>query len=298
MLANIAILLALSLAWASNYLFISEADRGLPPFTATAAIALAAGLCLLIGVRLGLRRPLWPTLRAHPVVPLVMAVTALGIPQLSSVIAEDSIAPDLATVIGTAVPILTFLVGACVLRTTPASPLNFLGVAIAVGGIVIFAGPESLLSQGAEVAGIAIMLSGGVVFVANGLYAAQRTADMDQYVLTVWIVVFAAIGLSVAALIVEGVPDGLPAGAELEAIALSGFAGTGAAYLLYYLLLARAGAAFTSLYAFLVPPLGLFLTVTFMGAELTGNHIAGVAIVLVGLWLILRRNTAEPARDG
>jgi drug/metabolite transporter (DMT)-like permease len=298
MLTNIAILLALSLAWASNYLFISEADRGLPPFTATAAIVLTAGLFLLIGVRLSFRRPLWPTLRAHPIVPLVMAVTALGIPQLSSVIAENTISPDLASVIGTAVPILTFLVGALVLKTTPARPLNFLGVAIAVAGIVIFAGPEALLSQSAEVAGIAIMLSGGVVFVANGLYAAQRTADMDQYVLTVWIVVFAAIGLSVAALIVEGVPDGLPARAELEAIALSGFAGTGAAYLLYYLLLARAGAAFTSLYAFLVPPLGLFLTVLFMDAELTGNHIAGVAIVLVGLWLSLRRSNTAAACDG
>jgi len=298
MLTNISILLALSLAWASNYLFISEANRGLPPFTAAAAIVLTAGLFLLIGVRLCLRRPLWPTLRAHPIVPLVMAVTALGIPQLSTVIAEDTISPDLATVIGTAVPILTFLVGALVLKTTPARSLNFLGVAIAVAGIVIFAGPESLLSQSAEFAAIAIMLSGGVVFVANGLYAAQRTADMDQYVLTVWIVVFAAIGLSVTALIVEGVPEGLPARAELEAIALSGFAGTGAAYLLYYLLLARAGAAFTSLYAFLVPPLGLFLTVAFMDTELTGNHIAGVAIVLVGLWLILRRSDTAAARDG
>ena len=68
-----------------------------------------------------MRRPLLPTLRANPVLPLIMAVTAVGLPQLSIVAAENSITPDLATVIGTAVPILTFLVAACVLRTIRAS---------------------------------------------------------------------------------------------------------------------------------------------------------------------------------
>lgn len=297
MLANFAILLALSLAWASNYVFISEADKGLPPLTATAAIALAAAVFLFIGVRLGLRRPLWPILRDHPMVPLIMAVTALALPQLSSVAAEDSISPDLATVIGTTVPILTFLVGACILKTTPAGPLNFLGVAIAAAGIVIFADPVALLREPAEVTGIAIMMSGGVVFVANGLYAAHRTADMDQYALTVWIVVFAAAGLTVAALVVDGMPRAVPARDELQAIMLSGFAGTGVAYLFYYLLLARAGAAFTSLYAFLVPILGVFLTVVFLGHALTWSHGAGVCVVLIGLWLILHTGKSSPGHN-
>jgi hypothetical protein len=80
-----------------------------------------AAIFLFIGVRIGMRRPLLPTLRANPVLPLIMAVTAVGLPQLSIVAAENSITPDLATVIGTAVPILTFLVAACVLRTIRAS---------------------------------------------------------------------------------------------------------------------------------------------------------------------------------
>ncbi len=289
MFTNILILLGLSLAWASNYLFIADADRGLPPFTATAAIAVAAALFLVIAVAGCLRKPLLPTLRRRPMVPLVMAFTALAAPQLSSVIAEDSISPDLATVIGTAVPILTFLVGACVLRTVQATALNFVGVAVAVVGIVVFADPAQLMSETAELAGIAVMLSGGIVFVANGLYAADRTSDMDQYVLTVWVVVFAALGLTIAALVLEGVPRKLPDGGDIAAVVASGVLGTGTAYLLYYLLIARAGAGFTSLYAFLVPPLGVSLTAVFLDGGLSLRHAVGVAIVLVGLALVLRK---------
>ncbi|MEH6753580.1 MAG: DMT family transporter [Alphaproteobacteria bacterium] len=285
---NIAILLALSFAWASNYLGIASADAGLEALTASAAITLVAALFLFVGIRLCMRRELLPTLRANPVVSLIMALTAVGLPQLSTVMAENSISPDMATVIGTAVPILTFLVAACVFRTTPASVLNFLGVGIAVAGIVVFADPDKLMQNQSELKGIAIMLAGGVVFVANGLYAARRTADLDQYALTFWIVAFSSIGLAVAALVFDGMPKGMPARSDLLGVAFSGLLGTGLAYLLYYLLIARAGAAFTSLYAFLVPPLGVVVAALAGEGELTVRHLSGVAIVLVGLWLIMR----------
>lgn len=285
---NIAILLALSLAWASNYLGIASADSGLEALTASAAITLVAAVFLFVGIRICMRRKLLPTLRANPVVPLIMAVTAVGLPQLSIVVAEDMISPDMATVVGTAVPILTFLMAACVLRTTPASAMNFFGVAIAVVGIVVFANPDKLMQDHSELKGIAIMLAGGVVFVANGLYAARRSNDLDQYALTFWIVTFSGIGLAVAALVFDGLPKSLPPRSGLLGVAFSGLLGTGLAYLLYYVLIAKSGAAFTSLYAFLVPPLGVVVAALAGEGELTIRHLGGVAIVLVGLWLILR----------
>lgn len=294
MFANILILLALSLAWATNYVFIAWVDKALPPLTATAAITLVAAGFLFVGVRVVMRRPLWPVMRANPWVPLVMAATAVALPQLSTVMAEDRISSDLATVIGTTVPILTFLVSACILRTTKATWLNFLGVAIAVGGIVIFADPAQLLRQSAEVLGIVIMMAGGVVFVINGLFAAQKAAHLDQYALTVWIVALAAVALSIAAISVEGVPTQRLPMDSLIGLVLSGMVGTGLAYLFYYLLIARAGAAFTSLYAFLVPPMGVAATALVADGSIGLRHGISVVIILLGLWLVLRR---APATD-
>lgn len=294
MFANIALLFALSLAWASGYVLIARVDLALPPISAAAALTIVASVFLFIGVRIVLRHPLLPTLRQNPAAPLIMAATAVGLPQLSTVAAEDKITPDLATVIGTTVPILTFLVAMFILRTTPKSLLSLLGVAIAVAGMVVFADPAKLLSQKAELQGIAIMMAGGIVFVANGLYAAHRTDDLDQYALTVWVMTFAAIGLTAVALIVEGVPRTPPHGKALVAIAAAGAIPIGLAYLLYYRLLAQAGASFTSLYAFLVPPFGIAFAALFADGTLDLRHLGGIAIVLAGLWLVLRPGK-EPA---
>ncbi|MBT3808216.1 MAG: DMT family transporter [Rhodospirillaceae bacterium] len=288
MFANIALLLALSLTWASGYVLIARVDRVLSPITATAALLIIATLCLFIGVRIILRRPLMATLRQNPWPPIIMAATAVGLPQLSTVVAEDMITPDLATVIGTTVPILTFLVAMCVLKTVPMRLSSLVGVAIAVAGMIVFANPAKLLSQHAELQGIAIMVAGGIVFVVNGLYAANRTDKLDQYALTVWIMAFAAVGLTVVALSVEGVPKTFPTGKALVTIAAGGAIPIGLAYLLYYRLLAKAGASFTSLYAFLVPPLGIACTALFADGTLDLRHLVGVAIVLAGLWLVLR----------
>lgn len=294
MFANIALLLALSLTWASGYILIARVDRVLSPVTASAALIIIATLCLFIGVRIVLRRPLMATLRQNPWAPIVMAATAVGLPQLSTVAAENMITPDLATVIGTTVPILTFLVAMFVLKTVPKRLSSLAGVAIAVAGMIVFADPAKILAQHAELQGIAIMMAGGIIFVANGLYAAHRTDKLDQYALTVWIMAFAAVGLTLAALIVEGVPKTLPSGKSLITIAAGGAIPIGLAYLLYYRLLAKAGASFTSLYAFLVPPLGIACTALFADGTLDLRHLGGVAIVLAGLWLVMRPGT-KPA---
>ncbi|MCB0219104.1 MAG: DMT family transporter [Chrysiogenetes bacterium] len=295
MLVNIALLLAMSLAWAGNYLFISWADHGLPPVTASAAMTAAASLFLAAGVGLGLRRPLLAALRRRPLALVVMGATAVALPQLSVVAAEDAIPPELSSVIGTTVPILTFLVAAFLLHTRRARPLNLLGLAVAVGGIFLFCGGGALSRQPAELDAVAIMMAGGAVFVFNGLFAVRYTKDLDQEVVTLWVMVFATGGLALGALAVEGLPPAMPSAAGLAGIALAGIVGMGLAFLLYYRLIARAGAAFTSLYAFLVPPLGVLVAVLAGDREMLGRHLAGVAVVVVGLVLLLRSSAAiEP----
>jgi drug/metabolite transporter (DMT)-like permease len=285
---NIVLLLAMSLAWAGNYLFISWADHDLLPITASAAMTAAAALFLVIGVGAVLRRPLFAPLRRRPLALLVMGATAVALPQLSVVAAEDSIPPEVSSVIGTTVPILTFLVAAFVLRTKRAAPLNLLGLALAVGGIFLFCGAEALFAQTTELEGIAMMMAGGAVFVFNGLFAARYASDLDQEVVTLWVIVFASCGLSVAALAIEGIPSAMPSATGLAGIALAGIVGMGLAFLLYYRLIARSGATFTSLYAFLVPPLGVLIAVLGGDTEMLGRHLAGVAVVVLGLVLLLR----------
>lgn len=288
---NVILLFVMSMAWASSYVVISVVEASLSPLSISASLTTVGAIVMVFIVRVIQRRPLLPTLMSNPAPLLVMSLTAIALPQLSVVIAEKDVTPGLAAVIGTTVPVTTFLVSAFILKTAPKNRMNLLGIVVAVAGIVTFADPKALIEHKDDFKSIGIMMSGGLVFVANGIYAQRTTSHLDQTVLTTWVLLFAAIGLSTTALVLEGgLPDALPNFRVLVEIGFGGAITMAAAYYLYYFLLARAGAAFTCLYAFLVPPFGVLLSVMFAGMRLDTHNIWGLCILLAGLVLVFIGN--------
>lgn len=293
MAANLALLFATSLAWAAGYLFIGAA-RLVPPITATAAMTIIAAVVIAAGVRLGFKRPLLATLKRRPWVPMAMGVSAIALPNLSVVAAEHSVPPDLAAVLGTTVPIATILLTTFVTHESPYSNVRMLGILVALFGLMIFVGGwGALLDNSAELAGILIMMAGGLVFALNGLFAARQTRDLDPYGLAAWTIVFGAAYLCLAAFLFEQ-----PLSVDFSSVAwpliAEGILGMGLAYLGYYVLVSRAGAGFASLYAFLVPLLGVVGSAMVLGEALTAGHAAGLAMVLAGLALLTRTGRAAP----
>ena len=55
------------------------------------------------------------------------------------------------------------------------------------------------------------------------------------------------------------------------------------AYILFFEILAKAGAVNASLVTFLVPPSAVFLGMVFLGEVLALRHIIGMALILAGL---------------
>jgi drug/metabolite transporter (DMT)-like permease len=284
MLINTALLIAISAAWAAGYLFIGAATK-VPPVTATALMTVMAALVIVPGVRFGLNRRLLPTLRQRPWVPAVMGLSAIALPNMSVVVAEHSVPADLAAVLGTTVPIATMLLVTCVTREMAYSSLRMLGIAIALAGLVIFVGWRDLFADSAELWGIATMMAGGVIFACNGLLAARQTRDLEASVLAAWTIMFGAAYLSLAAFIFER-PPSLQVGSAMWPLIGEGILGMGLAYLGYYVLVARAGAGFASLYAFLVPVLGVLASSLAFGEPVSLEHAAGLATVLVGLLVL------------
>lgn len=160
MLVNLALLLAISLAWAAGYLFIGAANH-IPPITATAVMTIIGASVIAAGVRFGFGHPLLPTLRKRPWVPVLMGVTAIAIPNLAVVAAEHSVPADVAAVLGATVPIATILLTTFVTRESPYSHKRMLGIVVALAGLVIFIGGwRELVDDPAAAEGIAIMMAG------------------------------------------------------------------------------------------------------------------------------------------
>jgi drug/metabolite transporter (DMT)-like permease len=285
MTVNALLLLALSLAWASEFLFIRRADAALPPLTVTAAMVAIGALALFAYVGLARRRPLLPLLRSRPLLCLVLAATTVAIPNGTVVFAEEQITAEVAALTGATMPVMTMLAAVFVTRQHPLSHLAFAGIAVALGGLVVFVG----LGEGASALdAVLLRIAGVAVFTFGGIYASLKAADLDQGALTAWVMALAAVMLAVPALLIERPAIATLVGPGIGAVAAAGLISMAFAYLGYFALVERAGATFASLYAYLVPVASLLLGMVFLGETLTLRHLGGLALVLAGLWMIAR----------
>ena len=295
MVRKFALLAAISMAWAAGYLFIDDADGDVRPITATAAMAIVAAVFMIPVVTLVLKRSLFAPLCRRGWVPLVMGLSAIALPNLAVVDAERSVQPDLAALLGTTVPIVTLLIGTFVTRQVAFSPWRMLGALVALLGLGIFVGWQSFTTDGVEVRGIVVMMTGGLVFALNGIFVSYEAEGIDEYVLATWTVTFGAIFLTAAAFLFENPLATTRGWDAIWPLVAEGLIGIGFAYFGYYTLVARSGAYFASLYAFLVPPLGVIGAALAFGDSLTVSHAAGLGIVLVGLAFMTHRDAAPAA---
>jgi drug/metabolite transporter (DMT)-like permease len=204
------------------------------------------------------------------------------------VLAEEKVQADLAALLGTTVPILTLLITTFVTRQSAYSGWRIAGTVVALAGLVVFVGADNLADNATQVTGMITMMAGGLIFAVNGIFVARASRDSDEYALATWTMIFGA-GVLVALAFAFEAPFASLRPDHFWPLAAEGTIGMGLAYLGYYALVARSGADFASLYAFLVPPLGVIAAAVAFREPLTLRHFAGLAIVLAGLALMMRR---------
>lgn len=292
MMFNALLLLAVSLAWASNYLLIGNAEDSLAPLTMSAMMIGSAAVVLLVTVPLVFRRPLWQPFKDNAGLITLMSFTAISLPNLSVVFAEQNITSDMAAVVGTTVPVFTCLIAIFIARSLAPTFSRALGVVVAVSGVVTYMGWGNILSDTSQGTGILIMMSGGLIFAVNGFLTASKAAHIDRYSLTTLVLTLSALLFAVLAFIFERHLFQMPNNNTLLSLGLAGVVGNGLAYLVYFVLLGRSGAYFTSMYAYLVPIFGVILGFVFLDESLTLDHVMGLLVVLSGLWLLMRKTAA------
>jgi drug/metabolite transporter (DMT)-like permease len=272
-----ALLGAISLAWGSSFMFTKVAVAQVPPLTLVATRTLLATLVMIVvaalrgGVRLPLRE--WPVFAlvgvASGALPLVLITTSVSYVDSSVTATAMALVPIFAGVFAT-------LLGQKPTRRT------FAGLALGFAGIVVLFGPRALAALGDSARGALAALAASLVF-SGSLFLSKRVHHRDiMTVATVTQAMSAVFALAVA-LAVDGWPAALPAPQVVSAIVVLGVANTAIANLLLFVLLARAGAAFTSFNNYLVPTVALACGAIFLGERLGPASLAGAGLVLLGV---------------
>jgi drug/metabolite transporter (DMT)-like permease len=179
-------------------------------------------------------------------------------------------------------------------HTERVSGQRLAGLAVGFGGVALLVGT---LSGGSAVAGVAVVAS-AFCYAAAGLYTGRRLADVPVLVVALGTLAVATLALLPAAVVQR--PTDVPGWKSIASVVVLGVVGTAFAYLLYYGLVAGAGATRAILITYLVPPAALLYGTVFLGEELTASAVGALALILGGVALgtgalVLGRRHAEPA---
>jgi len=196
----------------------------------------------------------------------------------------------LTTILNSLSPIFIFLITWAITRHEPATGRKFLGVTLGLAGVVAIVGPSALAGLGshltAELACVAGSLCYGIAAVIG-----RRYDKLPALVPAAGSAVTGAAILVPLAL----VADGWPAQAStpsLLAVAALGVFSTGAAFVVYFRLLATIGSIATASQAYLRIVIGVGLSVVLLGERLEPSHWLGLALVVCGVVAMTVRRKA------
>ena len=281
------LLLLLSSIWGASFLFIKVGVDVLEPSVAAFGRVLFGALFLL--ALLPGRKGLTP-LRGLLVPVVVLGALNNAVPFWLLGFAETRLDSGLTAVIQTAAPIFTVLLASRVDVSQRVTGARLIGIAIGFAGTTLLVGVQS----GGDLVAALAVIGVALCYAFSVLYAGRRLRGAPP--LQVSFGQLAVASLLLAPFGLSQLPATAPGAKVWLAVLALGVLGSGIAYLLYFALIASAGASRAILVTYLVPAFALVYGAAFLDEAVTAVALAGLALVLTGTALATGMARARPAR--
>ncbi|MFU8764561.1 MAG: DMT family transporter [Haliea sp.] len=275
-LADTLRLLLLSSLWGFSFIFMRVAA---PEFGAVSLIFLRMTLAALLLVPL-LVKPGYLRLLRQNLGPLcVLGLATAALPYTLLALATIRLEAGFTSLINAATPIATALIGAAFFAT-PILRQQTLGLTLALIGVAVLSGGRLDFSAGGDGWFILAALSAPLCYGFGGNYSRTRLAHLPSRVLAAGSSAAGALVLLIPGLLLwpEAPVSGVAWGAALGLAALS----TAAALLLYFKVLASAGATAASTVTMLVPVSALAWGFLLLDEVISLQVLVGMVVTLLG----------------
>jgi drug/metabolite transporter (DMT)-like permease len=288
-------LLALSGLWGGSFFFNAVALGGLPVLVVVVARVGLAALLLLLLMRLTGQR--MPTARRAWLAFLGMGLLNNVVPFSLIVWGHTQIASGTAAIINAATPLFGVLLAHVLTTDERLTAARLAGVLVGFAGVAVMMG-GSLDRSGGALLGALACLAAAFSYACSGIFGRRfRTLGVAPMATAAGQLVASSLVLLPVMLAVDRpwtlpAPDAAAVGAILALAALS----TALAYVLFFRLLATAGATNLLLVTLLIPASAVLLGVLFLGETFLPRQGAGMALIALGLaaidgrpWAAIRR---------
>lgn len=278
-----AMLIALSVLWGGSFFFVAVAVTELPPLTivvlrvALAAVALNLALALT-GVSLPRDRRVWLAF-------VGMGLLNNAIPFTLMVWGQSHVASGLAAILNATTPLFTVIVADRLTADERMSGRKIVGVLVGFVGVAVMIGGAALQSFGVAVLAQFAIVAGTVSYAFAGVFGRRFKAMGVSPIATAAGQVTASSVMLLPVMIAVDRPWTLdvPSATTLAAILALALLSTALAYILYFRILATAGAMNLLLVTFLIPVSAILLGATVLGERLEPKHFLGMALIGLGL---------------
>jgi drug/metabolite transporter (DMT)-like permease len=277
---NLVVLSLLALIWGSSFLFIKVAVDELAPATLVlgrvvfGALALGVFAAVTLGSRVA-RTEVGAHWRWLIVVGLVN--TALPFWLLSW--GETRVDSGLASIIQASVPIFVAVLAFAFFHEQRVTGSRLAGVAVGFVGVALLVGaqPEGKILGALAVVGMAACYGFG------GLIVQRHLGEARPQIVALGTTAVAAVAMLPGGL--AQAPHHVPGWQAIASVVVLGLVCTAIAYLLFFTLIASAGAAYASLVTYLVPPTALAYGAVFLDERFGAAAFGGLALILIGVAL-------------
>lgn len=278
-------LLLLGAIWGGSFFFAKIAVAEIPPLVLVfQRVAIAA---IALHVYLAIAGPSFRN--ALPFAGRFFALALLNnvIPFSLIFIGQTQMGAGLASVLNATTPFWTLIVANMMTTDEKLSANKLAGIGLGVAGTAVMVGPGIIAGLGGPVWAKFALIGASLSYALALILARRKFAGIAPPIVATGQLTASALIMLPVALIGYGPQAIVTASSHvwLAVIALA-LLSTAFAYILYFRIVASAGATNASLVTLIVPVSAMLLGVTFLGERLELFEVAGMALIAAGLVVI------------
>ncbi|MGV2981835.1 DMT family transporter [Camelimonas sp. ID_303_24] len=280
------LILLMSALWGGGFMFIKFALAGFAPFSVVAGrvgvAAIALGLIVAVGrQRLPREAKVW---RAF----FIMGALNNLIPWMMVAWAQTQIPSSMAAILNAPTPLLTAVMAHLLTDDEKLTRQRFTGVLAGMLGVAMVVGPGVLSGMDSAVLAQITCLSATVSYAASAVYGRVfRSMEVTPVVAAFGQQLMVACVIVPLALVVDQPwTRPAPGAGAIAAVLALGVIATALPYIIFYRVLAEAGATNLMLVNLLIPGWAVALGAMVLGERLPPTAFLGMAMVVAGLAVI------------